>query len=151
VVFCTSVSEIDAGSPVCTRSTHGLKMTCSNLREKGCSAQSGGVITSGGGFSNIFSRPSYQQDAVEKYLKSPDVKLPPSHFFNRSGRGYPDISAYSSNYITIMNREIALSSGTSASTPLIAAMVFHHSVQPMRAGVGNEGRLIDVLIDYILE
>jgi tripeptidyl-peptidase-1 len=86
------------------------------------------VITSGGGFSNIFERPSYQDEAIAKYLSAADVKLPPAHFFNRSGRGYPDISAYSSNYITIMNREIALSSGTSASTPLIAAMVITYYI-----------------------
>ena len=34
----------------------------------------------GGGFSNVFQRPSYQDDAVEAYLKS--GKAPPTKYFN---------------------------------------------------------------------
>ena len=47
---------------------------------------------SGGGFSNNFAMPSWQQDVVENYLTNyapaygPDV-------FNRSGRAYPDVAA----------------------------------------------------------
>lgn len=50
------------------------------------------VIQSGGGFSNQFPVPSYQQAATAEYLK----KFPPPYpagTFNASGRGYPDISA----------------------------------------------------------
>jgi len=114
---------LDAGVPVCGRYSEvgGLTISCSNKAEKGCSSITGGVITTGGGFSDVFPRPDYQEDVVAHYLRS-DV-VPPRHLFNQSGRGYPDISAYSSNYITIMNGRIALSSGTSASCPLIAAMV----------------------------
>ena len=43
--------------------------------------------------------------------------------YNRSGRAYPDLSAISSNYLVLMGNELQPTSGTSASTPLIAAMV----------------------------
>ena len=33
-----------------------------------CSAREGGVITSGGGFSDIYSRPVWQKDAVAGFL-----------------------------------------------------------------------------------
>ena len=49
-------------------------------------------LSSGGGFSNVFAPPSYQQTAVEDYL----TNYPPpysSSIFNASGRGYPDLSA----------------------------------------------------------
>ena len=49
-------------------------------------------LSSGGGFSNVFSPPSYQQSAVEDYL----TNYPPSYstsIYNASGRGYPDLAA----------------------------------------------------------
>jgi hypothetical protein len=48
------------------------------------------VDFSGGGFSNYFPRPTWQNEVVGSYLKTV-----PSNFsgvFNRSGRGYPDVS-----------------------------------------------------------
>lgn len=113
----------DEGTSVCSRVTHGLHMGCTTITERGCSSATGGVITSGGGFSNAFPRPAYQNDHVQNYLSAPNAQLPKSQgFFNPNGRAYPDISAYSNNYITIMGGELSMSSGTSASTPLIAAM-----------------------------
>lgn len=47
---------------------------------------------SGGGFSNYFARPSYQDTAVSQFLSTL-----PSDFagiFNSSGRGYPDVSGF---------------------------------------------------------
>lgn len=41
-----------------------------------CQSDSGSIITSGGGFSNHFSQPSYQSDAVATYLKTaPNLPL----------------------------------------------------------------------------
>jgi hypothetical protein len=48
------------------------------------------VDFSGGGFSNYFPRPAWQNPIVGSYLETL-----PSNFsgvFNRSGRGYPDVS-----------------------------------------------------------
>jgi tripeptidyl-peptidase I len=47
---------------------------------------------SGGGFSDTFSVPSYQAEAVAAYKASAD-NMPPQSYWNSSGRGYPDISA----------------------------------------------------------
>ena len=47
---------------------------------------------SGGGFSNNFPRPSWQDDAVTNYL----TNFAPNYadnIFNRSGRAYPDVAA----------------------------------------------------------
>ncbi|KAH3722905.1 tripeptidyl-peptidase 1 [Pelomyxa schiedti] len=80
-----------------------------------------GVYFSGGGFSDYFSRPSYQDTLVQNYLSNPD--LPPSSFYNTSGRGYPDLSTISTSFSVICggaNRSVA---GTSASTPTFAAML----------------------------
>jgi len=81
------------------------------------------VITSGGGFSNRYARPSYQKKAVHDYLENEAIELPPHSYFNRGGRAYPDISAYGNNFVVIMGGQIVRMSGTSASTPVIASMI----------------------------
>lgn len=72
------------------------------------------VIYSGGGFSNVFSMPSYQQDAVAGYF---DNHAPPygADRFNNSQvvRGYPDVSANGANYVTAVDGKFSLSYGTS--------------------------------------
>jgi tripeptidyl-peptidase-1 len=53
---------------------------------------------SSGGFSNYFSRPLYQEFAVENYLTNhitPATKRYFTPFTNFAGRGFPDISAHS--------------------------------------------------------
>lgn len=47
-------------------------------------------FSSGGGFSYYFPRPSYQNSIVDKSVATVD----PSYdvLYNKSGRGYPDIS-----------------------------------------------------------
>ena len=63
---------------------------CANTGS-GSSSGRGGIITSGGGFSTYFPRPSWQDTAVETYLNS-GVALPKEGTFNAKGRGIPDIS-----------------------------------------------------------
>lgn len=88
-VLAPLLAYADQGSVICQRNTHGLHLSCSGKAEKGCSAGTGGVITSGGGFSNLNAQPAYQREAVEAYFQIEDVVLPPHGFYNRSGRGYP--------------------------------------------------------------
>ena len=79
---------------------------------------------SGGGFSNTFSMPPYQRSAVRRYLSS--AKLPPSHLFNASGRGDPDVSARGGQqnpYCVSVLRVFQGVAGTSASAPVFAAVV----------------------------
>jgi len=81
-------------------------------------------IASGGGFSRYVPRPKYQQQAVSAYLNS-GVQLPPSSFFNASGRAYPDVSALGSFYVIYYSdwqEPWGAVSGTSASTPTWAGL-----------------------------
>ena len=63
-----------------------------------CSADTGAMITSGGGFSNAFPMPDYQKKAVQAFFDTANGSdtagtLPPPEFFNMTGRGYPDLGA----------------------------------------------------------
>lgn len=78
---------------------------------------------SGGGFSNVFPRPSYQEEAVAQFLSS-SPHLPPSSYFNASGRAYPDVAALSDGYWVVSNSmPIPWVSGTSASTPVFGGLI----------------------------
>ena len=79
-------------------------------------------FTSGGGFSGMQTRPSYQEAVVEEYLSS-SVELPPSSYYNRSGRAYPDVSALGNNIMCYVNGERSPEGGTSASAPLFAGVL----------------------------
>nr|KAF6325903.1 tripeptidyl peptidase 1 [Myotis myotis] len=94
---------------------------------------------SGGGFSNVFPRPSYQEEAVAKFLSS-SPQLPPSSYFNASGRAYPDVAALSDGYWVVSNRvPIPWVSGTSASTPVfggILSLINEHRILNGRPPLG---------------
>ncbi len=75
----------------------------------------------GGGFSNIFTMPDYQKDVVQAYLNGKDV--PDQKHFNSSGRAYPDVSAFSTNYIIEDNGFPVPVSGTSCAAPCFAGIV----------------------------
>ena len=104
-----------------------LLAECSVPGETVCTAAFGGVITSGGGFSNVWSRAKsapWQEAAVQAYLSQPGGKVPKSAgYFNATGRAYPDVSTYGSNFFVYMNGAIIRESGTSGSAPVFAAMV----------------------------
>lgn len=79
----------------------------------------------GGGFSNTFGRPSYQDDIVSAYLKAGDG-IPAATYFNATGRAYPDVAAlggqkapYCINAALGMFQGVA---GTSASCPVVAGV-----------------------------
>ncbi|KAF8189623.1 family S53 protease [Mycena galopus ATCC 62051] len=76
---------------------------------------------SSGGFSNHFGVPAYQTDAVAEYL----VALGSTNhgLFNRSGRGYPDVSAQGENVQIVLSGNITGVEGTSCSTPIFASVI----------------------------
>jgi tripeptidyl-peptidase-1 len=55
------------------------------------------VSFSGGGFSEVFPRPQYQDQAVKGYLGHLGNQW--DGLYNATGRGYPDISAQAANFI----------------------------------------------------
>jgi len=78
--------------------------------------------TTGGGFSNYTSRPSWQATDASQYLSSGAI-LPPTKFFWPNNRVYPDVSAVGSRILIVISGAISVTAGTSASTPIFAAIV----------------------------
>ncbi|PFH44680.1 hypothetical protein AMATHDRAFT_167920, partial [Amanita thiersii Skay4041] len=77
---------------------------------------------SGGGFSDYFPRPSYQNEAVNKYLSD----LPDNTYeglFNRNGRGIPDVSAQGDFFRIFLGGVPKKIGGTSASAPTFAGII----------------------------
>ncbi|KAJ7505953.1 subtilisin-like protein [Mycena galericulata] len=81
------------------------------------------VIFSGGGFSNIFSLPSYQASAVKGFLKDHPPPFTKGQF-NDTGnvRAYPDLSANGVNFVIGIDGLFELVFGTSCSAPTTASM-----------------------------
>jgi kumamolisin len=75
--------------------------------------QGGGGWASGGGISEIFPVPSYQQGA----------HLPVSIDNGKPGRGVPDIAMSATDYFSRVDSSEGASGGTSAVAPLMAALV----------------------------
>ncbi|GME49730.1 Peptidase S8/S53 subtilisin/kexin/sedolisin [Neofusicoccum parvum] len=101
---------------------------------------------SGGGFSNIFSLPDYQKDAVTQYIQN----YPPPYgaeTYNNTGtsRAYPDISAMGLNVTTVYLNQTYGVGGTSASTPIVAAIVNLLNEERIQSGKGPIGFLNPVL------
>ncbi|KAM3505693.1 hypothetical protein MY10362_002783 [Beauveria mimosiformis] len=78
-------------------------------------------FVSGGGFSEYFARPGYQDKAVARYLE----KLGDRHkgLYNAGGRAYPDVAAMGYRIVTIWNGKTRVVDGTSASAPIFAGIV----------------------------
>ncbi|CAK7204234.1 hypothetical protein SEUCBS139899_006989 [Sporothrix eucalyptigena] len=91
---------------------------------------------SGGGFSNYFPQPSYQDDAVAEYFDK--VTLPFTGYvdmgnssfsgagtgvYHIGGRGYPDVSAIGDHYVTVLNGGWATIGGTSLAAPVWASVL----------------------------
>ena len=81
----------------------------------------GGVITSGGGFSNHYSRPYWQDSAVSGYFAALGSNQPGAGY-NAGGRGYPDVSLLGVAYDVIVGGSVSSTYGTSCSAPVFAAM-----------------------------
>ncbi|KAJ0426609.1 subtilisin-like protein [Aspergillus carlsbadensis] len=112
---------------------------------------------SGGGFSNVFGRPGYQQSTVQKYFCKADLKYPyyesidNSSFaenggiYNRIGRAYPDVSAVGENILVFYRGTSDLAGGTSASTPIFGAMLTRVNEERLAAGMPTIGFVNPVL------
>ena len=76
---------------------------------------------SGGGFSNIFARPSFQAAAVTTFLNANGNTN--SGKFNAAGRGFPDISAQGVDVEIVFQQQFGLVDGTSCSCPITASII----------------------------
>ncbi|THH19894.1 hypothetical protein EW146_g1336 [Bondarzewia mesenterica] len=99
---------------------------------------------SGGGFSDYFDRPSYQNDSVLSYLD----KLPSGTYdglYNPNGRAFPDVSAQGDFFRIFFKGKPRLIGGTSASSPAFAAVVSLLNDARVSAGLPTLGFLNPLL------
>lgn len=80
-----------------------------------------GASFSGGGFSQLFARPQWQSTAVSGYVKALNGRM--KGYYNEHFRAVPDISGLGSAFTVIQNGQPLTLQGTSASTPVAAAMI----------------------------
>jgi tripeptidyl-peptidase-1 len=78
---------------------------------------------SGGGFSSVFGRPSYQNATVNTWLTTDTTHTAVSSYFNSSGRAYPDVAAQSTDFVIVVSGAAELVDGTSCATPTFASIV----------------------------
>lgn len=117
-----------------------------------------GFFASGGGFSNIFTPPSYQAAAVKGYLQRHNPGLPSyavnadetnigenGGVYNRLGRGYPDVSANGVNLLFYNNLTLFKSYGTSLSSPIFASIITLINEERTARGKGPVGFVNPVL------
>jgi len=76
---------------------------------------------SSGGFSNYFAIPSYQASAVSTFLTA--LGTTNSGRFNRTGRGFPDVSAQGQNVEIVSGGQTGTVAGTSCSSPIFASVI----------------------------
>ncbi|KAH9165905.1 subtilisin-like protein [Lactarius sanguifluus] len=76
---------------------------------------------SGGGFSNLFSRPAYQGRAVATYLEHLGGQY--DGLYNANGRGIPDISAQAHKCVFVHRVEDYTGDGTSFAVPIAASII----------------------------
>eukprot|EP01031_Cornospumella_fuschlensis_P023564 gene23564-28574_t len=105
--------------------------------EVACQSQEGGVITTGGGFSTHYAMPSYQTDHVNGYFSQ--LSVLPTQGYNRQGRAYPDLAYIGVRYLVDIAQDLQVIYGTSASSPVMAAMVTLVNTQRMKAGLTSIG------------
>jgi len=113
---------------------------------------------SGGGFSNIYAIPSYQASAVSNYFATAGTQYPfysstnnnsfsaGGGIYNKNGRGYPDISAIGDNVVIFNAGAPTLIGGTSASSPVFAAVLNRINEERIAAGKATVGFVNPTLV-----
>ncbi|KDQ49683.1 hypothetical protein JAAARDRAFT_200608 [Jaapia argillacea MUCL 33604] len=76
---------------------------------------------SSGGFSNIFTMPSYQSAAVAQYLDT--IGSLNAGKYNATSRAFPDVSAQGTNVGFAIDGAASLMTGTSCSTPIFSSVI----------------------------
>ncbi|KAH9061986.1 subtilisin-like protein [Lactarius vividus] len=76
---------------------------------------------SGGGFSDYFPRPVYQDVAVSAFLKRQSTMY--AGLYNPEGRGIPDIAAQALAFPIFIRNAGMIVDGTSCSTPTVAGII----------------------------
>ncbi len=118
--------------------------------EVAVSVRDGMSWTTGGGFSNLSFNlvPEYQREFVQQFIANQAAELPPNRdphsgmtLWNGNLRGYADVSAIGTNFVVVKQRVLQTGSGTSASTPLFAALISLINDELMNRGLPPLGFL----------
>jgi tripeptidyl-peptidase-1 len=119
-------------------------------------------FASGGGFSNIYPIPSYQETALSTYLTE---HTPPytaysgnnnqniganGGIYNNAGRGYPDVSAIGDNVVIFNAGTPTLIGGTSAAAPVFASILNRINEERIAAGKSTVGFVNPTLVSHLL-
>ena len=94
-------------------------------------------ISSGGGFSDTWLTQDWQADAVAGFLAQKNIDY--GSGYNTKGRGYPDVALLGHNYPVFEGGVGYLEDGTSASTPVFAAMLSLINARRLAAGKSSVG------------
>lgn len=119
-----------------------------NTVELVCSSDTGGVITSGGGFSTLYTKMDYQSSAISGYFNSVTGSKVPASGYATNGRGIPDVSLAGVNYNVIIGGTNTEVSGTSASSPSFAAFVALVNAARLSQGKSTLGWLNPAIYQY---
>ncbi|KAH8673329.1 peptidase S8/S53 domain-containing protein [Xylariales sp. PMI_506] len=93
----------------------------------------------GGGFSDYFTRPTWQADVVETWLST--NKDGKTQYYNTAGRGYPDVSAQAVGFEIVLSGRSELVDGTSCASPTFASVIELVNSQRIAAGKSALGFL----------
>lgn len=75
----------------------------------------------GGGFSNYFDRPTWQEDQVTSWLnKNSDGN---TAYYNTAGRAYPDVAAAATYFEIVVDGSTEVVDGTSCAAPTFASVI----------------------------
>ncbi|ODM16991.1 Tripeptidyl-peptidase sed3 [Aspergillus cristatus] len=94
---------------------------------------------SGGGFSEYFQRPAYQDESVHGYLDQLGDKW--EGLYNPEGRGVPDVAAQARGFVFVDHSYFMKLGGTSAAAPVFAAIVSRLNAARLERGQGRMGFL----------
>lgn len=171
--FCGYYAQFPTTSPYVT-SVGGTKGPEHGYDEIACisggTLQNYTIITTGGGFTLDYPRPSWQDAAINAYFayvngtmlepysnateSHPDdddfagYSLQGRYTYNRDGRGYPDVSLFAHNYAVVDDGVLEPVDGTSASTPVMAAFTVLVNYKRLAAGGSRIGWLNPFLYSY---
>ncbi|KAH8979692.1 subtilisin-like protein [Lactarius akahatsu] len=122
VLFASGDDGVGRGD--CIRFTPIFPATCPYVTAVGATMSLGPEVAaslSGGGFSDIFQRPEYQQQAVSTFLDNLGHQY--SGLYNPLGRGIPDISAQARRIPIFHKGEEDILKGTSCSAPIVSGII----------------------------
>ncbi|KAL4879066.1 Tripeptidyl-peptidase SED1 [Aspergillus karnatakaensis] len=89
------------------------------------------LLSSGGGFSNVFPAPRYQHNALLDFQQIQSTEA--------AGRGFPDLALSADAHVTAVNGRFLKMYGTSASAPVFASIIAKINDARLRAGKQTVG------------